>query len=490
MRAVLRARSERVLGDLNPLPFPTLVANCIGWVAYSYVTDVSPFGWRFIRPACCRLAVQSSRRKRLPAGLRRMPGVHAPSPSQRAAPRPACAHAGGAGAVAQHVRRVAGPLLHAQLLRPGRWVLCSARWRRAGPGSARQADAVLRAARERRCLAQLPLMRALCTRACRPRRRHQDAGPPAGHRAAVCRGADGGGRGGRAGRHGLRLPQAPVGLHLQRCAPPGLLGAGIQLRAQRCAGLQAGADGVLLEPRWRRARSTLRLSPARCLLPAPSLTVNPLPTRLPTRRPCTAILLIFYASPLSTIFEVVRTRNSASLQLPLSVMNAVNGGLWLVYGALGAGGCRDEAGHHKGAGAGGCASRQAKQSCCLPRPLAGIPIAPRTPPPSPPSRPPCPPTTAPPPGLAITDLFIAVPNGVGCVLGLAYCALIFLFPAPRPAKCAGCGQPAATAAWEAAAGLPAACWVAPRRRGLLDGGMCRAGQPRCCPPTHLPTHLT
>lgn len=41
MRAVLRARSERVLGDLNPLPFPTLIANCCGWVAYSFVTDVS-----------------------------------------------------------------------------------------------------------------------------------------------------------------------------------------------------------------------------------------------------------------------------------------------------------------------------------------------------------------------------------------------------------------------------------------------------------------
>lgn len=70
-KAVLRARSERVLGvsqqrwcklclcggmghlcelqrqptcvcchllqDLNPLPFPTLTANCVGWVAYSYV---------------------------------------------------------------------------------------------------------------------------------------------------------------------------------------------------------------------------------------------------------------------------------------------------------------------------------------------------------------------------------------------------------------------------------------------------------------------
>lgn len=62
------------------------------------------------------------------------------------------------------------------------------------------------------------------------------------------------------------------------------------------------------------------------------------------------------------MFEVLRTRCSASLQLPLSVMNVVNGTLWLVY------------------------------------------------------------------GLAISDYFIAVPNGVGAVLGIIYCALIFIFP--------------------------------------------------------------
>lgn len=27
------------LQDLNPLPFPTLLANCCGWVSYGYVTD-------------------------------------------------------------------------------------------------------------------------------------------------------------------------------------------------------------------------------------------------------------------------------------------------------------------------------------------------------------------------------------------------------------------------------------------------------------------
>lgn len=75
-----------------------------------------------------------------------------------------------------------------------------------------------------------------------------------------------------------------------------------------------------------------------------------------------AILLIFYAAPLSTVLEVVRTRSSATLNLPLSVMNVVNGSLWLVY------------------------------------------------------------------GLAIDDLFIAVPNGVGAVLGVVYCILLFAYP--------------------------------------------------------------
>jgi solute carrier family 50 protein (sugar transporter) len=45
-----------------------------------------------------------------------------------------------------------------------------------------------------------------------------------------------------------------------------------------------------------------------------------------------AILLVYYAAPLSTIITVVRTRNSASLHMPLSIMNTINGVLWLVYG--------------------------------------------------------------------------------------------------------------------------------------------------------------
>lgn len=81
-----------------------------------------------------------------------------------------------------------------------------------------------------------------------------------------------------------------------------------------------------------------------------------------------AILLLFYSSPLSTILLVLRTRNSSSLQLPLSVMNIINGSLWLVY------------------------------------------------------------------GIAISDLFIAVPNGVGAVLGVVYCILICMFPRRIPKR--------------------------------------------------------
>jgi solute carrier family 50 protein (sugar transporter) len=62
------------------------------------------------------------------------------------------------------------------------------------------------------------------------------------------------------------------------------------------------------------------------------------------------------------VLEVLRTRCSATLHLPLSVMNVVNGSLWLVY------------------------------------------------------------------GLAISDLFIAIPNGVGAALGCIYCALLCAFP--------------------------------------------------------------
>lgn len=37
-------------------------------------------------------------------------------------------------------------------------------------------------------------------------------------------------------------------------------------------------------------------------------------------------------------------------------------------------------------------------------------------------------------GAAIRDLFIAVPNGIGAILGLVYCALLMVFPRKSNAK--------------------------------------------------------
>lgn len=45
-----------------------------------------------------------------------------------------------------------------------------------------------------------------------------------------------------------------------------------------------------------------------------------------------AILLIYYAAPLSTILEVLRTKSSSTLHWPLVLMNTINGALWLAYG--------------------------------------------------------------------------------------------------------------------------------------------------------------
>ena len=44
------------------------------------------------------------------------------------------------------------------------------------------------------------------------------------------------------------------------------------------------------------------------------------------------ILLIYYGAPLSTIVSVIKTKSSRSLNLPLCVMQCVNGSLWLGYG--------------------------------------------------------------------------------------------------------------------------------------------------------------
>jgi uncharacterized protein with PQ loop repeat len=44
------------------------------------------------------------------------------------------------------------------------------------------------------------------------------------------------------------------------------------------------------------------------------------------------VLFMYYMSPLSTLADVLRHRDSSSLTLPMSVMNVVNGLLWVVYG--------------------------------------------------------------------------------------------------------------------------------------------------------------
>lgn len=78
-----------------------------------------------------------------------------------------------------------------------------------------------------------------------------------------------------------------------------------------------------------------------------------------------AISMVYYGAPLSTMAQVIRTRNSASILLPLTLMNLTNAVLWTTY------------------------------------------------------------------GLAVQDLYVWVPNGIGAVLSLAQLALAMMFPA-RP----------------------------------------------------------
>ena len=42
--------------------------------------------------------------------------------------------------------------------------------------------------------------------------------------------------------------------------------------------------------------------------------------------------MFYFLAPLSTLLHVLRHRNSASLVLPLSIMNTLNGVLWATYG--------------------------------------------------------------------------------------------------------------------------------------------------------------
>lgn len=45
-------------------------------------------------------------------------------------------------------------------------------------------------------------------------------------------------------------------------------------------------------------------------------------------------LVLFYAFPLSTMVEVIRTRDSSSIIAPLSALSWLNGACWTVYGVL------------------------------------------------------------------------------------------------------------------------------------------------------------
>lgn len=66
-------------------------------------------------------------------------------------------------------------------------------------------------------------------------------------------------------------------------------------------------------------------------LPPPSTSLSPPPS---SRRGIAGncIALIYYAAPLSSMWDVIRLRNSASILLPLTIMNTTNAGLWTTYG--------------------------------------------------------------------------------------------------------------------------------------------------------------
>ncbi|KAJ9505918.1 hypothetical protein QJQ45_017029, partial [Haematococcus lacustris] len=85
------------------------------------------------------------------------------------------------------------------------------------------------------------------------------------------------------------------------------------------------------------------------------------------------ISLVYYAAPLSSMAEVLKTRNSASILLPLTVMNLANAALWTTY------------------------------------------------------------------GMALQDVFIYAPNGIGLVLSLAQLGLACIYPS-KPRLVPGASQ--------------------------------------------------
>lgn len=137
----------------------------------------------------------------------------------------------------------------------------------------------------------------------------------------------------------------------------------------------------------------------------------PCPLQLMWGFTANAILLIYYAAPLSTIATVVRTRSSASLHLPLAVMNTINGALWLIYGLA----ISDLFVRFWAAGSAVCCSAiDGGTSPALATAHSLFPLL----------------TCTPLPGTQI-----AVPNGIGAGLGLVLVALIFAFPARKKSRC-------------------------------------------------------
>jgi uncharacterized protein with PQ loop repeat len=47
---------------------------------------------------------------------------------------------------------------------------------------------------------------------------------------------------------------------------------------------------------------------------------------------CNAITIAYYGAPLSTMFQVIRSRSSSSIYLPMCIANLVNTLLWIGYG--------------------------------------------------------------------------------------------------------------------------------------------------------------
>ena len=76
---------------------------------------------------------------------------------------------------------------------------------------------------------------------------------------------------------------------------------------------------------------------------------------------CNTFAIGFFAAPLSTMVDVVKTRNAASLTAPLSIMITLNGSFWTAY------------------------------------------------------------------GIAVSNLFIVVPNAIGAVCGIVQCLLLLLY---------------------------------------------------------------